>query len=230
MQAARSAKKKQKLLSRDFVRKHNIPKMLFNDVLMDIANQNYYSTRFGTGYLTQRQLDLDLVNALSAKPVRDTNALLSEAFTHEIPVVAGVNLKDLIRIRLNEGDAFQIYRDALAKAINDAKGEDPRKLRQVFRDVVNPELNRLNGALASARKTLVRDSLLAGGVASGLVGVGLFSGILPPNLSAIVTLLGGYHFFEKTTTKLAQIVLEPNDARKNSYYFLWKVARHARKS
>lgn len=227
LEIARKAKSPVRL-SQACAKKHDIPSIMYEDMLGDVLNQNYYALRHGTGYLTQRSVDLELINALASQPIRDTNTLLGTSFSHELPVIGGIELRELLKVRRDNGDSFQVYRDALSKAINDVKDDDPRKMNQAFRDIVKPEIHRVNAALGSARKILLKDVLVSTAVATGVVGVGLFAGILPQNIGQIVAALGGYHFFQGAGSKLAGFVLEPPSLKENSFYFLWKVMRHGK--
>src|SRR5262245_41760680 len=74
---ANRAKGKPAPLSLNMVRKHAIPRKVYEEILKDILSQNYYSSTYGTGYLTQRTIDFELVNALAPQPMRNANALLN---------------------------------------------------------------------------------------------------------------------------------------------------------
>jgi hypothetical protein len=217
-------------LSKKQAKAYGVHSQMASHVVRDILNQNFYSTRFGTGYLTNRGVDLDVINALAPKDIQETNTLLKAHFAHELPVVGGISLDTLLKLRNNEGEAFRVYRDALTKAITQAKAEGPRKISQVFSDVVRPELNKIDIAMKSARATLVRDAIVDGAIASGFITVGLFSGIMPTNIGAIIAGLGGYHFAERVGKQLSNIGLEPEQVRNNNFYFLWKVVRHGNKT
>jgi hypothetical protein len=225
MQGLAKARKERQLTRKQAI-ESKIPKRMTGYVVRDILNQNYYSTITGTGYLTDRGVDLDVINALAPRPVQLTNALLKANFSHELPVLSGMPVNKLLRVRQDEGAAFQVYRDTLTKAINQARADDPKKIKQVFSDVVKPELHKIDLAMKSARKILVRDAIVDGAVAAGFVTVGLFSGILPLNIGAVIAGLGGYHFADRLGKKIGTLGLEPAEVRSNNYYFLWKVTRH----
>jgi len=216
------------LLPKRLADKLDVPAIICDDILNDIMNQNLYANRYGTGYLTQREIDLELATELLPIGLRRKSEMLNASFSHELPLLGGIHAGDLVRFRQSDGDAFQVYRDALSQAISEVSEDSPNKFQQAFDDVVRPEIHRISARITSARRTLVKDFATDALVATGFVGVGLFSGVLPANIGPVIAALGGYHFFRDAGRKLSELILDPPDVRDSSFHFLWKVANHGR--
>jgi len=209
------------------VRKLDLHKNYTEVIVQDILNENFYSTKFGAGYVTRRPVDLDVVNALASDSERQTNLLLAKHLAHEVPVIQGIKIKEILKLRENEGEAFLVYRNALKKAIADAKAEPGAKMRDIFQDVVRPQLEKIDATLKTARATLAAGMVQDAALASGVVGVGLFSGLLPMNIGAILSAIGGYHFADSLLSKARELAMDPSAIRENQFYFLWRVKQRS---
>jgi hypothetical protein len=137
---------------------------------------------------------------------------------------------DLVRLRRDEGEVFQVYRDAVARVLREVTPKDGRRVRQAFEDTVLPELNKIDAVVRNAQRKLRRSltiDLLSG---VGAVTIGLFSGILTPAAGALLAGLGGTGFVGKALRDLEALRSEPKESvRDNPYYFLWKARDHARR-
>jgi hypothetical protein len=194
-------------------------------VIRDILAQNLCSVTMKTGYLTGRDVDLEVVDALSTPEIRDRNSLIRDGFSHAIPVLGSVPISQILKIRRTEWGAFDRYRNSLRLAYQEATGDAPKRAKTVFNDVVRPELAQMQATLEGARKTMAKGISVDATMATGFVSLGLFGGILPANLTAVVGAIGGYHFAKELATKIKDVVLEPSSLRDNKYYFLWKVGK-----
>ena len=115
------------------------------DILDDIAIQNWCSNIYKTSYLTNRRIDLELI---SDSPIQETyNKALIESFSHYLPLIYDTTLSKLIKLRKEEGEAFLVYRDALAQALKTASHSNYNDLNQIFNDIVQPEINKINNAV-----------------------------------------------------------------------------------
>jgi hypothetical protein len=58
------------------------------------------------------------------------------------------------------------------------------------------------------------------------VSIAAFAGIITPGLAGVLAALGGAHFTNEITQKLSKLVKqEPESARENPFYFLWRASR-----
>jgi hypothetical protein len=212
----------------DLVEELSIPAMMSSEIVDDMLNQNFYANQYGTAFLTHREIDLEIAADLMPVEQRQRARVLTGSFSHDVPILNGVRLEDIVRLRRDEADSFQVYRDAFRKAVKDVSGDEPEKIKQAFNDVVLPELNRIDAKITNAKRVLRKDLAVDAVAATGFIGLGLFSGILPTNIAPIVAALGGYHFFRDGVRKASELSLEVPDVRNSSYYFLWKVRKQGR--
>jgi hypothetical protein len=200
-----------------------LPQEKASEVAIDILGRDLCAGRFGTGYLTRREVDLRVIG----KAVnRGSDALLYGNLGHEVPMLDGVRPIDLIRLRNDETDAFKTYQAALRRAATESANCGATSISDLFRDVVAPEIRRMNAAVASARGTLLRGLVANAASATAFVSVAFFSGLVSPSLATAITAIGGIHFTNEVADKISKLVKqEPQQARENPFYFVWKVSK-----
>jgi hypothetical protein len=146
-------------------------------------------------------------------------------FSHSLPVVDDIEIGKIIKLRKAEGESFDVYRDALARALKQYENLTLSKQVQLFNDVIRPEITKIELAVRKSRKLLVKSLAQDVIIASGAVGIGLFSGLLPHDIGTAPLGLGGLHYSPKFVRNLTELCAEPRQAMDSRYYFLWKVRR-----
>lgn len=201
-----------------------------SEIIDDIVRQNYYTNMCGTSYLTHRDLDLEVIRSFegSSKP-RVTSPVSPTIFSHFLPIIGEVSLEKVVRLRRAEGAAFELYRDAISKALRKNKKMPLRQQVEFFDDIVRPEIAKIDSAVRRSRKLLVKSLTQDMIVATGAIGIGLFSGLLPPEIGAAAVGLGSLHYSPQFVKKLTELCAEPKKAAESRYYFLWKAKKLAPK-
>ena len=120
-----------------------------------------------------------------------------------------------------------MYRDALRGLLANLSKPTPASVREAFQDVVQPEINKIDKAIADSRR-LLRGSMLQDLIGAAVIGVGYFAGFLPPDINNILAAIGGTKFVGGIVQKGVQQIQEPAPVVENKYYFLWKVKQRAR--
>ncbi len=143
--------------------------------------------------------------------------------SHYLPSIYSQNVDEMLRLRENEGEAFAVYRDKLTKLIREAKSWNEKEVSEVFRDQVLPEINKLEKAINDWKKK-TRESLKQKAIfGSGAVTIGLYSGVLPPDIGQIVAALGGGTAVVGALMDYNKTLKEEHEARSNDFYFLWQM-------
>jgi hypothetical protein len=188
------------------------------------------SGRLGTTFLTEDDIHVFFLNSLhKGSMARDKNLVAARYLTSFVPFVEDVALRDIIKIRNRETEAFISYRQALNHAIGDftkAKGEFTVKDAQaLYADVINPSLVVLDKKVKQSKRDLISKPMrsLAGVV--GTISFGLLTGLISKNLSSAAMALGLLKF----GTDFVGDVMATGDKEKaienDQYYFLWKVKK-----
>jgi len=202
---------------------------VINNVVFELAMTQSLNTRL----LTERQLEVDVLNGISGDVnVGTQNELIRKHLTLLLPFVAELEPTDLLRLRKGEEEALILFRKALSQAVDQVKGEgtmlDSKRLKAIYGDVLEPGLARLDAKIKTARGQLVRGTLRKAGAWTGAISFGMFTGLLPPTLVAAASALG----LVKVVAELAELAMKVHDQRSeiqsDELYFLWRVRQIAR--
>lgn len=150
------------------------------------------------------------------------------AFALHLPVLDGVPIETLLRIRVEEADSFLRFRDALQAAVKERLRTSPLTdavalAEEIRLDLIEPELNSIRSKLHAIERSLSKKSAL--GIAlSGLTTVcGLLAGIPP---AAAVT--AGVTALSSATIATGFKDLDrKEEVRLSDMFFLWKAIEHA---
>jgi len=212
-------------LSRQQIVKYGLVDPWINRIIQDLFIQNVDVDRRGCQYLTDRQVDLDIVTSVGEpETIRMCKAFL-DGLSHSVPTVEGARLEKLVQLRQKEGEAFLVYRDALHKTLVRAPSLGPKEMRQMIDDEVRPEIHKIERTVKSARRLLAESLTRDIVVSTAFVGIGLFSGVLSPQAAVIVAALGGANFAKSIVDRGSQLIQDPVAVTDKPYYFLWKLKK-----
>jgi hypothetical protein len=201
---------------------------LFNDVGFEMG----MSQCLKASVVTSRQVDVEILKDFAKDTeLSHRNALIEKHLTCLVPFLNDVSTAELLDLRRGEADAFISFRQVFAKAVDEhIKTTHGRLTDQdaaaIFKDVLQPELARLNRKVASASKSICRKS------GAGLLGwaaalsAGFYFGFVESSLVAAANALG----LTKVAADLATSLLgaSPEDEiRQENMYYLWKVEHRA---
>jgi len=208
-------------------RRFIVRRLIVDPIVSDLMSQQFMARVWRTRYLSSRRRDLELLNKINAGRERVVSDSLVRALEHALPVVFGLKPESMIKLREKEGEAFQVYRDALDKVLKGA-GKSEAEIREAFNDVVRPEINKLEAAVVSSRKiarSAIGEKIIFG---SGLMAVGLLANVIPTGFGAAASWLGGAAFANELLREASKLIREPPEVRQSDFYFLWKLQQRAR--
>lgn len=214
------------MLTRREISTYHVLDREIGEIIEDILRQNWYSNQSGVNYLTHREIDLEAIRQFEAgSGRRKVTSLSPTIFSHSVPIVGEVALNRIVKLRRTEAGAFELYRDAVSKSLQRHRVITLKEQIQLFNDVVRPEIAKIDAAVRRSRKLLMKSIAQDLVVASGAVGIGLFSGLLPHAIGAAAVGLGSLHYSPQFVRKLTELCSEPKPAAESRYYFLWKMKR-----
>lgn len=197
---------------------------VFQSVIFQLAA----SQCLNTSYVTERGLDITLLNQLTTnEAVQSRDQIIRDHLTCLVPFIDNISTADVLRIRNKEQDAFIRFRRAVNKAVDESvsSGENftEKTAQQVYQDIIRPELSNLDTKVKAVRKKLLGDTAIKIGAWSASIGIGLYTGILPEQLALAAKALG----LTKVLAELGEGILmnlRPESEIKGAdMYFLWKV-------
>jgi hypothetical protein len=200
-------------------------------IIDDLSVQNATANRFNCQYITDRALDLELMDIISDKRARAFNHAAAEALSHPLAFVDQVPLDRLLKLRKDDGESFLVYRDTVHQVLSSAQGKSSTELREVFDDAIRPELNKIDLTVKNARRRMATSTLIDLTIAVASVSIAAFSGLLPSKLGIPKEVLdvgaafGGWKGAKGLASNIAQIRSTPKEVNDSKYAFLWKMRR-----
>ena len=86
--------------------------------LIDLQFRNLVGWLYNTRYLTDRPFDHMLLDLLD-EPERPTESELVARASHALPFIDGLDTATLLKLRSEEGEAFQVYRDKVKELVDE---------------------------------------------------------------------------------------------------------------
>jgi len=213
--------------SSDEVEKYKLFEDFFSPIVQDILRHRGSVINSKTSYLTNRMADGEIIELAKYhnKTNTSTSLALLQGMKHVVPNIENADLKKVIELRLKDGEAFIIYRDSMRRLFNEVKSEDPKIIREAFNDIVAPEIVKIQRLIRLHREKFSRklNRQVAFNSIALAVGVAASLAAKSPDLLLSSSSLIGLHSLADTTKTMHEGRDIPDEAKMNSYYFLWKV-------
>lgn len=204
-------------------RQHAAAVAVVHRYLAYLASDARAAREAGTPLATTTWLHGKLLDAGGRRPVDVPEV----AFSMDLPVIRGVPLDVLLRLRHDEKDSFERFRSRLTLAIKERVHAAPSSRaaelgREIVRDVVDPELRLIEGRLRVAEKVLAKKAVAAIslGVLTTTCGLIAGAGAGAAVLAGVAAMAaGGLQAADKHVDSEAQVQLA-------DMYFLWNAAHN----
>jgi hypothetical protein len=209
-------------------RRFIVRNLIVDPIVSDLISQQFIARFLRVSYLSNRRRDVDLLRKINKGAERVVSDKMVRALEHSLPVVLGLGPEEIMKLRRRDGEAFQVYRDALDKVLKSASGDKEESVLEAFNDLVRPEINKIEATVASIKKmarSAIRERIIFG---SGLITVGLLANIVPTGFGAAASWLGGAAFANDLLREVSKLIKEPAEVRQSDFYFLWKMHRQAK--
>jgi hypothetical protein len=220
-------------LSQSTIKAQNLVFRFFHQIANDAFLQSYFGTAFDARYVTDSRGESDFFQILYK---RDELALRTTALcahlTHSVPLMTDIPIAMILRVRQREPEAFQNYRSAVTGIVKEyaAQGKTVgvAEAKEIYTELLKPQLNALETQAKNVRREQVRKGLLKVAASSVLIGVGIYSGVLPSQLTNLVTAIGGFNVAKDLAESLAAMQRNPAEIRNNNLYFLLRLKQEAK--
>lgn len=221
-------KRKSKRLSSEELRAVGMVETLMDPVLDGLLVQNFSAKIHGTTYLTNKSVEVNLINKTGNRQIANVSTAMLEGFSHSIPSINSVPIQSILALREQQHDAFLVYRDALDGALKESRNLNSADIKVLVNDTVRPEINKIERAINVSKKLLshgLKTDVLIG---AGFITVGLFAGLLPTDTKPLIEALSAGAGGAAALDVARRLTNSDNAEAKvaeNPYYFLWKAKR-----
>jgi hypothetical protein len=214
------------------VRQSGMVHDIFDEIAEDATLQQFYAAKYDTKYLTDRLGEAEFLNSFSKRfELAKQKEALCAHLAHSIPLFSEVPIETVVRIRREDNEAFQQYRSALGEIVKQyvSSNKEIRALeaKQIYFDELEPRLRELQRKARSERRAALKKGILKTAATTALVGLGIYSGILPPNLIELCKSIGGVKLAADVAEIFASIEKHPPAISNNNLYFLLRVKEEA---
>jgi len=172
-------------------------------------------------YLTDQQLEIDIIESVNVSYQNPLyNKDLVRGLTHSIPFINPTDVDRILKLRSIEMEAFEKYRNAITKVINEVVTYDSQKdFEEALSDIVSPEIANLEKIFKKHLSKLYKSIVPSVALSTTIVTLGHYFNS-PILLTAFQTL--------KQLHDVKGDIQERNERlkaelAKNDYYFLWKL-------
>ena len=215
-------------LSREVRRKLNLHGNLAGDIFGSVVFEMAVSQVLRTSYVSDTELPIQVLSAISGdRDLARRNSLVHKYLTSIVPFIGGVSPAAVVQLRQREEEAFLTYRQALNKAIDDVRAEHAdlkeSHARAIYSDIVAPELARLDRAVRTARRDLLKDLGRSVVAWTGAISFGMYTGLLPDQLLGAAKVLGATKILADLSTAMAKLISPRDGIKREDLYFLWRV-------
>ena len=93
----------------------------------------------------------------------------------------------------------------------------------IYSDIVAPELARLDRAVRTARRDLLKDLGRSVVAWTGAISFGMYTGLLPDQLLGAAKVLGATKILADLSTAMAKLISPRDGIKREDLYFLWRV-------
>jgi hypothetical protein len=181
------------LLKTGDIKKLKLASSHAEEIMLDLIQQNSNVKTLNNNYLFTNNYYPQIINQINNyNPNGISPYDITKGLEHAIPSLENTSLYNLINLRENDFESFLVYRDSIKRLISQTieKG-DFSNLPMAINDIVRPEINKMNLTIKNNRKMLSYKTGKELFISAGILTLGLFSGILPPDFGKIIGAVGG---------------------------------------
>lgn len=215
-------------ISPDMIKELGLAECLLLPSIEDIFQGQIIMELVDSSYLTTRVSDVEILKSLDADTGVTINSIqskiISEALFHQIPIIGEASIESIIALRKTDEDAFVVYRDSINNILKDISNIDQKSILDLQRDIIQPEIHKMKQTIKNNKKALIKTAARDAVLSSVGISIGIFSGLLPLDYSAVLGVMGGIPAVGKVVSNLFN-AFSDNCIKNNNYYFLWKLGK-----
>jgi hypothetical protein len=220
-----------KLSSSEILKAHLLTALILG-IATDVSCLRFYCSNSNLKYLTDRNTDISILQAATEEHnFLKYDNILSSQLIFELPFFSNISLPSLLKIRQNEYDAFSSYRETISHLISEyiAHGHQlsPDMANQIYSDVIQPKVSKLDRRISSIRKSALLKSIAQVVVSTSSLFFGLYGNYMPPPLQTTLISLG-VGSAVSTAKSLSNIIGTPTEIKNHNLYFVWKLSKKSK--
>lgn len=210
------------------VRKRNLALPFFMSIANDAFLQSYFGLAFNARYVTDLPGEAEFFRTMNAHDeLSRVTASLCAHLTHAIPILQDIPIEVILKVRQDEPEAFRAYRSTLTGIVRDyvrrGTSVTDREAADIYLDLLKPQLDALELQATNLRRAQIRSGLLKVVASSAVIGLGIYSGLLPAQLVDLVKAIGGFSVATDLAETIGAMQKNPTAIRNHNLYFLLRL-------
>ncbi len=213
------------VFTKNEIKNEHILRLIITPLIKDLSDQEWHSAFYGTSYLCDNQIQMDIASKLNNPVYKANSTSFNQALKHYLPSIKSRNLEYILDLRNREEEAFNVYRDKINTMFRKSADWNQKDISDAFRDQILPEIHIIEKKVKDWKEKTrggIKDKLIIG---TGTVSFGLYSGILPHDISHLLAAVGGGAAVVSTLIDYSKTLKGKNEARSNDFYFLWQAKK-----
>jgi len=218
------------VLSKSLIRRRRVALDIFERLVDDMVFQQIYGSLFRTQYLTDLAGEVEFLDRQRPEDHAFANAaMVCRELVHSVPLLSSIPLKQLLRIRTKETDAFELYRAALRRItqehIRTGAYITTKEARDLYTDLLRPELLKLKQTAAVFGREQRRKTAATLVASFAALTLGVFGGLQSGILASILTAMGGGGIAKEATNAVLSRRKNPSEVQSHEMYFLLRLTQ-----
>ena len=224
-----SKRKSKKIFKKEVTDSTTLYCELMRPIIDDVLMYNWFANQsnYKLSYLTNRDIDSQVMSQISSPKTQKINSGLSEALAHTLPTLLKIPNQRIMELRLNEREAFENYRFNLNKLLQDLKKSNisTEHAREALYDTVVPCINAMNIAVRKNKEIAGRGLMANVAIGAGSMVLGLVDTFLPEATKGPLMALGISNHGASAIHHLRNYLSNDSSIRDQQFYFLWKLQK-----
>jgi len=210
--------------------KQHMISQIFEDFADNMTFYLAYGAQRNTRFLSDMYGETEFLEWLTEDQRMSAKSVALRELHHCVPILNDLPIATIVRIRNEQRESFDNYRDTITTISSEILGSKQRvtkkQAREMFRAAIEPELHKMNKEMLAYREA--QRNRVAGGVAILAAGVvlGAYAGI--PVMASVPLVAATTGAAVRVLGKAAEAACEHGpETKKNDLYFLLKLTEEA---
>jgi hypothetical protein len=221
-------------LNQRTIKEHDLVLRVFMQIANDALLQGYFGTAFNARYLTDSSGEAEFFKLLYKRDALGLRtATLCAHLSHSVPLMSDIPIDTILKMRRLEPEAFENYKSAITGIVKQYAAKNKpvtgNEAKEIYLDLLKPQLDGLLVQTKNIRRAQLKKGLLKVAATSVVIGVGIYSGILPSQLADLCKAIGGFSVAKDLAETLGAIERNPGEIRNHNLYFLLRLKQESQR-
>lgn len=200
---------------------------LIDPFINDVFRAQVLTMGTNSSYLTGQKCDATIISKLqemgkSSEMIEEARMIENGLF-HNVPIVGEVDVKDVVELRMKDGESFAAYRSKMNSILDGYDCLDRNTINDIQKDIIFPQLDSIESTISRNRKALVKSAARDVALIGGGLSIGMITGILPLDYAGVIGTVGGLTGISAVAQKLGKAMAK--EGINDNFFFLYELKK-----